>query len=133
MTSRKVLDDSVPVEDANLVAAFRRIHPHDLPSLERFVDSSLFPDEESHKTIVDVVEIAYHCTSRDPNYRPEMGNVVTMLSPIADRWSPRNYGDDDDDDSKLNISLTSMVRKWQVSDDSSYTDSFGVYKTSTGS
>ncbi|XP_020594488.1 receptor-like kinase TMK4 [Phalaenopsis equestris] len=130
MTSRKVLDDTVPIEDANLVAAFRRIHPKDLSSLAKFVDSSLFTDEESRESIADVAEIAYHCTAREPNNRPEMGNVVAMLSPVADQWSPSNYSDHDDG-SESNISLRSMVHKWRVSDESSYIDSFGTYKAST--
>ncbi|PKU76746.1 receptor-like kinase TMK4 [Dendrobium catenatum] len=130
MTSRKVLDDTVPDEDANLVATFRRIHPRDVSSLDKFVDSSIFPNDESCRSIADVAEIAYHCTTRDPNYRPEMSNVVTMLSPIADQWSPNNYGDHGGD-GKLSISLTSMVHKWQVSDDSSYVDSFSSYQAST--
>ncbi|KAL0906588.1 hypothetical protein M5K25_025092 [Dendrobium thyrsiflorum] len=130
MTSRKVLDDTVPDEDANLVAAFRRIHPRDIARLERFVDSFIFSDEESRSSIADLSEIAYHCTAREPSYRPEMSNVVTMLSPIADRWCPGNYGDGTDDGDST-VSLTSMVHRWQMSDDSSYNYSFSNYRPST--
>ncbi|PKA49672.1 putative receptor protein kinase TMK1 [Apostasia shenzhenica] len=131
MTSRKVLDDSVPDEDANLVAAFRRIYPRNATNLDRFVDSSLFPDDESRSTMADVAEIAYHCAAREPNRRPEMSNVVAMLSPVGDRWCPSSTYDDHDADGDSSLKLSSMVKKWQMSsEESSVKDSFSAYNAS---
>lgn len=130
MTSRKVLDDTVPDEDANLVAAFRRVYSRGAAGLERFIDRSIFPDDESRSSIMAVADIAFHCTSREPVCRPEMSNVVTMLSPVADRWSPGNYSNHDDD-AESTVSLTSMIHRWQMTDDSSYNSSFSANKPGT--
>ncbi|KAK8923470.1 putative receptor protein kinase TMK1 [Platanthera zijinensis] len=130
MTSRKVLDDTVPDEDANLVAAFRRLYSRGSAGLEKFVDPSILPNDESRSSITAVADIAFHCTSREPVCRPEMSNVVTMLSPVADQWSPGNYGDRDDD-RESTVSLTSLVHRWQMTDDSSYNSLISTNKPGT--
>ncbi|XP_058112723.1 receptor-like kinase TMK4 [Magnolia sinica] len=100
ITGRKVADDAQPEEEVDLVTWFRRvlIGKADM-KINDIVDPTIKPDEDedeaTFRSILNVAELAGHCTARDPNQRPEMGNVVNILSPMVEQWKPASPDDED--------------------------------------
>ncbi|ONK58121.1 uncharacterized protein A4U43_C09F8340 [Asparagus officinalis] len=123
ITGRKVLDESLAEEDSHLVVAFRRR----IINKEKFltiVDSSLVLDEKAYESILQVSELACHCTAREANQRPTMGYAVQVLSPLVDQWVPSSFQYEEDS----SMSLASELEKWQSDSDSSL---FATYKGSS--
>uniref|UniRef100_A0A2N9HQ41 Protein kinase domain-containing protein n=1 Tax=Fagus sylvatica TaxID=28930 RepID=A0A2N9HQ41_FAGSY len=87
ITGRKALDDTISDERSHLVTWFCQIliNKENIPNS---IDQTLNPDKETMESIYKVVELAGHCTTREPYQRPDMGHVVNILSPLVEQWKP---------------------------------------------
>nr|CAD1820269.1 unnamed protein product [Ananas comosus var. bracteatus] len=122
ITGRKVLDDSLPDEESHLVSCFRR----NILDKERFikcVDPTLDLDDEARCGLMEVADLARHCTAREPFQRPDMSHCVNCLSPLVDQWKPMSY-EDDDADVESSLGLNQRLEKWKYSDTTSTTELF---------
>ncbi|KAJ6309734.1 hypothetical protein OIU76_014631 [Salix suchowensis] len=54
------------------------------------IDPTLNANEEIFESIYTIAELAGHCTSREPNHRPDMGHAVNVLAPLVEKWKPIN-------------------------------------------
>lgn len=119
---RKVLDESLGEEDCNLVVAFRRYFIQ-REKFRNFIDPSLVLDEKAYESVLQVSELACHCTAREANQRPTMGYAVQVLSPLVDQWVPvassSNYQDE-----VSGKSLSQELAKWQSDTDSNTFSTF---------
>ncbi|GAB4830300.1 hypothetical protein Ancab_019938 [Ancistrocladus abbreviatus] len=110
ITGRRALDENLPDEQAHLVPWFRRVIIAK-ENIRKSIDPSEEPDDEMYESICKVAEIAGHCTSREPNQRPEMGHVVSILLPLVEQWRPALS---DDDNLGPELSLPHVVQRWQA-------------------
>ncbi|XP_039125012.1 receptor-like kinase TMK4 [Dioscorea cayenensis subsp. rotundata] len=127
ITGRRALDETRPEDETHLVTCFRR----NIINKEKFmktVDSFLDLDDESREGLLEVAELARHCTAREPYQRPDMGHAVNVLAPLIEQWKPTSYDEGDLCDSGTN--LAQRMQKWQLGDGSSTTDLFGSYRGS---
>uniref|UniRef100_A0A2N9HN98 Protein kinase domain-containing protein n=1 Tax=Fagus sylvatica TaxID=28930 RepID=A0A2N9HN98_FAGSY len=86
ITGRKALDNTMPDDRFHLVTWFRQILINE--NISNAIDQILNPDEETMESIYKVVELAGHCTTRDPYQRPDMGHAVNILSTLVEQWKP---------------------------------------------
>ncbi|WOL04182.1 hypothetical protein Cni_G12903 [Canna indica] len=126
ITGRKVLDESLPPEDCNLVALFRRRYPHEKENfLKSIVDQVVVLDEEAHQSLAEVADLAWHSTAREPHQRPDMSHAVNRLAPLVEQWKPTNSSEtsdeDEDDDGDSSVGLPERFRKWESNDSMSAT------------
>ncbi|KAF5202044.1 Receptor-like kinase tmk4 [Thalictrum thalictroides] len=131
ITGRPALDDSMPEESSHLVTWFRRaIVSND--GVRKAIDPTLDPDEETFRNISKVIELAGHCTSREPSQRPDMGHAVNVLGPLVEQWKPSD-GLEDDLSINLDLSLPQALQRWRENEGTSTMDygmSFGNTQSS---
>ncbi|CAH2052891.1 unnamed protein product [Thlaspi arvense] len=119
ITGRKALDDSLPDERSHLVTWFRRIliNKENIP---KALDQTLESDEESLESIHRVVELAGHCTARDPQQRPDMGHAVNVLGPLVEKWKPSCQEEEESFGIDVNnMSLPQALQRWQQNEGTS--------------
>ncbi|EHA8587021.1 receptor-like kinase TMK4 [Cocos nucifera] len=88
ITGQKVLDDSRPDGDTNLVPIFQRNIVNKDEFLKSCPDPILNLDEEACTGLMEVAELARHCTARVPHHRPDMSYAVNKLALLVERWKP---------------------------------------------
>ncbi|KAG0483543.1 hypothetical protein HPP92_011627 [Vanilla planifolia] len=118
VTGLMVIDEDRSDEKRYLVSWFYD-HKWNQEKLKDAIDEQIgASDDDTFLSICKVVELAGHCTAREPHQRPEMGHAVSVLSSMVQKWKP---GDSDPDDS-LGIDfgkpLLQMVKGWQDADSS---------------
>lgn len=119
ITARKALDESLPDENSHLVTWFRRVLNNE-DSIRKSLDPVLDPDEETFESICKVTELAGHCTAREPLQRPDMGHVVTVLSPLVEQWKPTTQEVDEESFGiGFGMSLPQAIQQWQSSEGTS--------------
>lgn len=129
ITGRKVLDDSLPEDEAHLVTIFRR-NMVDKEKFRKFVDPTLELSAESWNSLLEVADLARHCTAREPYQRPDMCHCVNRLSSLVDQWKPTNIVDDDEGGTS-EMGLHQQLERWRRDDFTiSDSDSFSTYSTS---
>uniref|UniRef100_A0A0D9XRT5 non-specific serine/threonine protein kinase n=1 Tax=Leersia perrieri TaxID=77586 RepID=A0A0D9XRT5_9ORYZ len=121
IAGRKVLDDSLPDDETHLVTIFRR-NMLDKEKFRKFVDPTLELSAESWKSLLEVADLARHCTAREPYQRPDMCHCVNRLSSLVDQWKPTNVDEDDDEGESSEMGLHQQLEKWR-SDDFTISDS----------
>ncbi|XP_051207420.1 receptor protein kinase WSS1 [Lolium perenne] len=114
ITGRKVLDDSLPDEESHLVTIFRR-NMLDKVKFRKFVDPTLELSAEAWKSLLEVSDLARHCTAREQNQRPDMCHCVNRLSSLLDQWKPTEV-DDNDESEASEIGLNQQLEKWRCDD-----------------
>ncbi|XP_058206200.1 receptor-like kinase TMK4 [Rhododendron vialii] len=115
ITGRKALDESLPDENSHLVTWFRRVLIlNNKDSIRKSLDPVLDPDEETFESICKVTELAGHCTAREPLQRPDMGHVVTVLSPLVEQWKPTSQEVEDSFGIGFGMSLPQAIQQWQL-------------------
>ncbi|KAG5253521.1 receptor protein kinase [Salix suchowensis] len=87
-----------------------------LKKLMAAIDPALNVDEETFESISTIAELAGHCTSRDPNHRPDMGHAVNVLGPLVEKWKPVNDESEDFYGIDYNQPLPQMLKVWQDAD-----------------
>ncbi|KAL5204845.1 hypothetical protein ABZP36_009716 [Zizania latifolia] len=121
ITGRKVLDDSLPDDETHLVTIFRR-NMLDKEKFRKFVDPTLELSAESWNSLLEVSDLARHCTAREPYQRPDMCHCVNRLSSLVDQWKPTNVDEDDGEGETSEMGLHQQLEKWR-SDDFTISDS----------
>ncbi|KAM0852098.1 hypothetical protein ACQ4PT_051988 [Festuca glaucescens] len=114
ITGRKVLDDSLPDEETHLVTIFRR-NMLDKGKFRKFVDPTLELSAEAWKSLLEVSDLARHCTAREQNQRPDMCHCVNRLSSLLDQWKPTEV-DDNDECETSEMGLNQQLEKWRCDD-----------------
>ena len=114
ITGRKVLDDSLPDDETHLVTIFRR-NMLDKEKFRKFVDPTLDFGPEAWKSLLEVADLARHCTAREQNQRPDMCHCVNRLSSLLDEWKPTEV-DDDDECETSEMHLNQQLEKWRCDD-----------------
>ncbi|KAL6659781.1 hypothetical protein ACP70R_002610 [Stipagrostis hirtigluma subsp. patula] len=115
ITGRKVLDDSLPEDETHLVTIFRR-NMLDKEKFRKFVDPTLDLNAEAWNSLMEVADLARHCTAREPHQRPDMCHCVNRLSSLVDHWKPTNIVDDDDEAGTSEMGLHQQLEKWRCND-----------------
>ncbi|XP_017700724.2 receptor-like kinase TMK4 [Phoenix dactylifera] len=113
-TGERVLDDTRPDEDTNLVHVFRRNILDKKNFLKSSPDPTLDLDEEDLISLWEVAELARYCTAREPSQRPDMSHVVNKLASLVEQWKPSSCDEDGDSDPRM--SLRGGLEEWQNSD-----------------
>ena len=137
LTGRRAVDESLPDEDMYLVTWFTtKMRGRQEGVLRSIIDPTMgdIDDETTLKSITTVVELAGHCTVREPAQRPDMGRVVSVLRPLVDEWKPMSM--DYDADTSINdteMSLKQAVKQWQEFKDDSTTSSTTTDSSSVNS
>ncbi|CAN6180062.1 unnamed protein product [Urochloa humidicola] len=128
ITGRKVLDDSLPEDETHLVTIFRR-NMVDKEKFRKFVDPTLELSAESWNSLLEVADLARHCTAREPFQRPDMCHCVNRLSSLVDQWKPVNIVDEEDEGGTSEMGLHQQLERWRR-DDFTISDSFSTYSIS---
>ncbi|CAN0923449.1 Receptor-like kinase TMK3 [Linum grandiflorum] len=113
LTGLTALNDNRAEECRYLPDWFRHIRS-DRGKIVDAIDPSLEKTEETIESVAIVVELAGHCTAREPSQRPDMSHVVNVLVPLVEKWKP---SDDDmsQDFSGINLHspLMQIVKVWK--------------------
>ncbi|XP_057781002.1 receptor-like kinase TMK4 [Salvia miltiorrhiza] len=119
ITGRKSLDSSLPDDSSHLVTWFRPFL-QDKDQIKEAVDPVLRSDlnEETFESMWKAAQLAGHCT-REANQRPDMSHVVTVLSSLVEQWKPA--ADEDSFRVDFGMSLSQVLQKWKLNEDSSST------------
>lgn len=129
ITGRKVLDDSLPEDETNLVTIFRR-NMLNKEKFRKFVDPTLDLNAEAWNSLLEVADLARHCTAREPYQRPDMCHCVNRLSSLVDQWKPTNVDNDDEGETSA-MGLNQQLEKWRCNDFTiSDSDSFNTFNVS---
>ncbi|XP_057477613.1 receptor-like kinase TMK4 [Actinidia eriantha] len=118
ITGRKALDETMPDERSHLVTWFRRVLINK-ENLEKAIDQTLDPDQETLESITKVAELAGHCTAREPFQRPDMGHAVNVLGPLVEQWKPSSHEDDESYGIDIHMSLPQALQRWQANEGTS--------------
>ncbi|OAY66124.1 Receptor protein kinase TMK1 [Ananas comosus] len=118
ITGRKALDNSQSEENVHLVTWFRRMHINKA-TFEEVIDPTIDLDDETLKSVLTVAELACHCCSREPQQRPDMGQVVNVLSSLAEVWKPLEPKLDDEYTIDLDLTLPEALQRWKELENSS--------------
>lgn len=68
------------------------------------------------RSIEKVAKIAENCISIELKRRPTIGQVMTVLVPLVEDWTPSSPQKDDSME-KDSVSLLESVRRWQLEDE----------------
>ncbi|KAL5702830.1 hypothetical protein ACHQM5_027995 [Ranunculus cassubicifolius] len=131
VTGRPALDERKPDDESHLVTWFRRAMVSK-NNIRKAIDPELQQDDETFISISKVIELAGHCTSRDPGQRPDMGHAVNVLGPLVEQWTPAEEQQEDDLRIDLHLTLPEALQRWQSSEGSSTMD-FGGSSMTFGS
>ncbi|KAF9665353.1 hypothetical protein SADUNF_Sadunf16G0113900 [Salix dunnii] len=115
LTGLVALDEERSEESRYLAEWFWRIKSSK-EKLMAAIDPALNVDEETFESISTIAELAGHCTSRDPNHRPDMGHAVNVLGPLVEKWKPVNDESEDFYGIDYNQPLPQMLKVWQDAD-----------------
>lgn len=112
LTGLTALDEGRPEESRYLAQWFWRIKSSK-EKLLAAIDPVLDPDEKTFESISVIVELAGHCTAREPNHRPDMGHVVNVLSQLIEKWKPILDESEDFSGIDYSLPLPQMLKVWQ--------------------
>ncbi|CAK9149136.1 unnamed protein product [Ilex paraguariensis] len=118
ITGRKALDETMPDERSHLVSWFRRVLINK-DNIQKAIDQTLDPDEETFESICRVSELAGHCTAREPFQRPDMGHAVNVLGPLVEQWKPSSHEEEESNGIDLHMSLPQALQRWQADEGTS--------------
>ncbi|GAB4859838.1 hypothetical protein Ancab_011318 [Ancistrocladus abbreviatus] len=124
LTGRMALDEERPEESRYLVEWFWRIKSSK-EALMAAIDPAVDVEEEAFESISAITDLAGHCTSRDPNHRPDMGHAVSVLASLVDRWKPLDDETEAYSGINFNLPLREMLKGWKEAESmgDSYTSS----------
>lgn len=115
LTGLMALDDDRPEESQYLAAWFWQIKSSK-EKLMAAIDPTLNANEETFETVSIIADLAGHCTTREPNQRPDMGHAVNVLSPLVEKWNPTDDETEEYCGIDYSLPLTQMVKGWQESE-----------------
>ena len=115
LTGLTALDEERSEESRYLAEWFWRIKSSK-EKLMAAIDPALNVNDETFESISSIAELAGHCTSRDPNHRPDMGHAVNVLVPLVEKWKPVNDESEDFYGIDYSQPLPEMLKVWQDAD-----------------
>ncbi|KDP36118.1 hypothetical protein JCGZ_08762 [Jatropha curcas] len=123
LTGLMALDEDRPEESQYLAAWFWRIKS-DEQKLRAAIDPALDVKDEKFQSISTIVELAGHCTAREPSQRPDMSHAVNVLAPLVEKWKPLDDDTEEYCGIDYSLPLNQMVKGWQEAEgkDFSYVD-----------
>ncbi|RZC25797.1 receptor protein kinase TMK1-like [Glycine soja] len=123
LTGLMALDEDRPEETQYLASWFWHIKS-DKEKLMAAIDPALDIKEEMFDVVSIVAELAGHCTTREPNRRPDMSHAVNVLSPLVQKWKPLDDDTEEYAGVDYSLPLNQMVKEWQETEgkDLSYVD-----------
>ncbi|KAM0055999.1 putative protein kinase RLK-Pelle-LRR-IX family [Helianthus debilis subsp. tardiflorus] len=98
ITGRRAQGTTLEEESVPLVKWFLQTYKDEV-TFRKAVDPTLDLDEETLACVSTVAELAAHCCASKPHKRPNMSQVVNVLSYLADPWNlsePEHEGVDID-------------------------------------
>ncbi|ONK67082.1 uncharacterized protein A4U43_C06F15490 [Asparagus officinalis] len=112
ITGRKALDQSRPSDSTHLITWFRKmqINSEFTKALDPAIDLN---DDEISLSVNIVSDLAFHCCARDPQQRPDMSHVVSILCPLAEKWKP-SQNLDDEYGIETSKSLPQVLKEWGI-------------------
>lgn len=87
ITGREATDESLPEEEKYLSPVFRR-NAMDQGGLRKIMDPTLVLTTADWKVLLELADLARHCTAPDADQRPVMHHCVNVISSVVDRWKP---------------------------------------------
>ncbi|XP_010485099.1 PREDICTED: receptor-like kinase TMK2 [Camelina sativa] len=87
LTGQKSIDEAR--SDTHIAIWFRKM-VFEKDSLAKVIDDIIEVDEETRRSIQEVAELACHCCTKEPEQRPEMTHVVSVLASLAEHWEPNS-------------------------------------------
>lgn len=112
ITGRKAIDESLP-DDGKFLAPIFKTKVLDKEKFRDIVDPALELNDEDWDTLLEVADLAHHCTALEPRHRPGMHNCVTILSNMVDQWKPTVVGCEKGETSSMGLKgLNQLVDKW---------------------
>lgn len=123
LTGLMALDEDRPEESQYLASWFWHIKS-DKEKLMAAIDPTLDIKEETFDSVSIIAELAGHCTSREPNQRPDMSHAVNVLAPLVEKWKPLDDDTEEYSGIDYTLPLNQMVKDWQETEgkDLSYVD-----------
>ncbi|XP_019197824.1 PREDICTED: receptor protein kinase TMK1-like isoform X2 [Ipomoea nil] len=113
LTGLTTLDEQRTEESRYLVEWFWQMKSN-REKLIAAIDPALNAKEDIHNSICIIAELAGHCTSREPNRRPEMGHAVNVLAQLIERWKPEEREEDSSSSANdFSLPLSEMLKNWQ--------------------
>lgn len=109
LTGRKAIDGRRCEEEFHLVAWFRRMFIN-RDTFIKAIDKTIEINQETLGSINKVAELANHCSAREPQQRPDMSHVVSVLVSLFDQWKPDEHSEDTHDmDRKTPLSVSKIL------------------------
>lgn len=130
LTGLMALDESRPEESRYLAEWFWQIKSSK-EKLMAAIDPALEATEETSDSISIIAELAGHCTAREPNHRPDMCHVVTVLAALVEKWIPIDEESDSCTGIDFRQPLPQMLKHWKEAE--SRGDSYSSLADSKGS
>lgn len=115
ITGKKAVDETLGEEGSNL-AMWLRPKLRNGKFWEDLDEAVVIDNEEAMRSIEKVAKIAENCISIELKRRPTMGQVMTVLVPLVEDWTPSSPQKDDSME-KDSVSLLESVRRWQLEDE----------------
>ncbi|KAK6926516.1 Leucine-rich repeat-containing N-terminal, plant-type [Dillenia turbinata] len=116
LTGLVALDEDRPAETRYLVEWFWKIRS-DKERLLAAIDPALDAKEEILESIFTIVELAGHCTARDPHHRPDMSHAVSVLTQLVEGWKPiDDEAEEECSGIDYTLGLPGMLKAWKESE-----------------
>ncbi|KAL9227282.1 hypothetical protein vseg_002990 [Gypsophila vaccaria] len=115
ITGRRALEESQPEESVHLVTWFKRMYISK-DTFQKAIDPTIDLDEETLASLHTMAELAGHCCSREPSQRPEMGQIVSVISSLTHKWKPTEDNSEDIFGIDYDMSLPQALKNWQAND-----------------
>lgn len=122
VTGIPAFDDSRPMDKKYIAQWFLPIKSSK-EMLKAIIDPAIEVDEETFENVCIIAELAGHCTSSNEFQRPEMAHIVSVLSPLVEKWKPTHDDEDECMETDRDQSLSQMVKIWQARDASGFYNS----------
>jgi serine/threonine protein kinase len=113
ITGMTAIDENRVEEETRYLASWFCLMGKDQDKLRAAIDPTLDLTDETFESMCAIMDLAGHCTAREPSQRPDMGHAVNLQVPMVEKWKP---GSDDAEDYlgiDLHLPLLQMVKSWQ--------------------
>ncbi|ESQ34567.1 hypothetical protein EUTSA_v10009550mg, partial [Eutrema salsugineum] len=110
ITGQKALDEKRSEDNLHISIWFRKMLV-DKDSSSKLIDMTIEVKEETRGSINEVAELASHCCAKEPEQRPEMSHIVSVLTSLTEqKWIPSELEEDKDGD---DTTFPELVSTWK--------------------
>ncbi|XP_010446082.1 PREDICTED: receptor-like kinase TMK2 [Camelina sativa] len=113
LTGQKCIDEARSKDDTHIAICFRKM-VFEKESLAKVIDDFIEFDEETQRSIQEVAELACHCCTKEPEQRPEITHVVSVLVSLVEQWEPNIELKVEKDKDINKIYQQELARRWQI-------------------